>query len=117
MYAHADTHITRMIGGKEFVFVGFIRNDDPDGYVIGVTMLERVRAAGFEPLDDSDHLNVHKGEWADDPELAPYHIVTDERHPEYSRDFLCFDRGDRGRRWNSLDYRFGRDDLVACHAQ
>lgn len=115
--SHADIRITRMIGGQEIVFVGFLRHDDADGYVLGDIMLERVSDAGFEPVKDSSDLEAHKSEWANDPELAPFYVVTNERHPEYSRGVRCFDRDDRERYWYGLGDRFDRGVLVACRAQ
>lgn len=113
---HADICIERVIGGRKFHFRGFIRPTDTDGYVLGDTMMDRVRATGDTPTDGSDHLEEHRSEWVNDPELADYYVVTNERHPEVSRLVRCFFRGDRERFWFNLDGRFSRDDLVACLA-
>jgi hypothetical protein len=115
--SHKDIRIKRVIGGKEIVFVGFIREDDTDGYVLGDTMMKRIQDTGFVPLNDSGHLEAHRDEWVDDPELALFYVVTDERPPGNSSAVCCFNRGHRERYWRNLDFRFYRRDLVACRAQ
>lgn len=116
--AHADICIERVIGGRKFRFRGFIRDDDADGYVLGDTMLERVRASGDTPneKEDNEHLSAHLDEWRNDTELTAYYVLTNERHPRDSRCVRYFNRGDRGRGWGHLDVGFDRHGLVAGRA-
>jgi hypothetical protein len=115
---HAEICIERMIGGRKFRFRGFIRDDDKDGWIYGDPMLERVEKSGDTPTNktDNEHLQEHREEWINDPELAPYFIVTGERHPVFSRSVRYFYRSDRGRHWRNLGDRFHRHGLVVCRA-